>query len=351
MRAALVISSFFAVQVFRRMRIVGPETAGVLLVALIATDLTAVQYDLNSSFSWSTVVDSRPYLDLDAVRADHGTLFLYQTISDPLPGSRPEPIRGLEHWSTYRGPVLEFEEFARLFWRISLLNIPMIQGVATLSGADGISRDSDNTMRNALSIIPREKAVKLLRIFGVTRLMGEVELSDPSLEALDRANRRYFAYRVKEPVPAVYLASRLSRAPTSLAAFNQMISPDFRAGFDATVEQLPEDWDNGEDDGAPGTASIVHWSAERIDVDVSVTRPALVVSNGSFFPGWEALIDGETATIVRANALVRGVFVAPGAHRVEFRYRPRSLRTGTAISVVVLLAVTLGYSLAWRRSR
>jgi hypothetical protein len=156
---------------------------------------------------------------------------------------------------------------------------------------------------------------------------------------------------VKEPVPAVYLASRLSRAPTSLAAFNQMISPDFLAGFDATVEQLPEDWDNGEGDGAPGTASIVHWSAERIDVDVSVTRPALVVSNGSFFPGWEALIDGETATIVRANALVRGVFVAPGAHRVEFRYRPRSLRTGTAISVVVLLAVTLGYSLAWRRSR
>ncbi len=337
-RATLILGCFLAVLLFRRMAIVSTSTAAVLTAAMVVTDLASIQYNLNSSVSWPTVESGRPFLDLDAVRDRHARIFLYQTVSDPLPGNEPTPIDGLEHWSTLRGRSLDFEDFARKIWRISLLDVPMMQRVETLSGADGVSRDSDNVMRNALAIVPREAAVKLLRIFGVASLMGQVELASRDLESLDpRQSRPYFAYRMKDPVPAAYLASRLIVSPTRIDAFNHMISADFRPGLDATVEELPQGWSEESALGVPGSVGEAFWSAEHIALDVAATRPALLVLNGSFFPGWKATVDGEPARILRTNALVRGVRVDPGRHRVEFSYRPASLYIGISVSVATIL--------------
>ncbi len=347
-RAMLLFGCFLAVMLFRRMAIVSTTTASLLIAAMVVVDLASIQYDLNSSISWAAVKSGRPFFDLDPVRDGHARLFLYQTISDPLPGNEPEPIHGLEHWSTLRGRSLDFEDFARKIWRISLLDVPMMQRVETLSGADGISRDSDNVMRNALAIVPREKAVKLLRIFGVARLMGQVELESADLEVVDpRQTYPYFAYRMKDPVPAAYLASRLIASTTSVDAFNHMISSDFRPGIDATVDEVPREWSEDSAE-APGTLSIAVWSAEHVALDVVATRPALLVLNGSFFPGWRATIDGKPVRILRTNALVRGVVVSPGSHRVEFSYRPESLRIGVLLSVATLVGA---FGWAWLRGR
>jgi len=64
------------------------------------------------------------------------------------------------------------------------------------------------------------------------------------------------------------------------------------------------------------------------------------VVNESFFPGWEARVDGGAhETILLANGIVRGIVVGAGSHRVEFAYRPRSFRWGAAISLTSALAV------------
>src|SRR5262249_2113200 len=74
---------------------------------------------------------------------------------------------------------------------------------------------------------------------------------------------------------------------------------------------------------------------------VDANAPSFVVVNESFFPGWEAQVDGAPSSIIRTNAIVRGIAVGAGSHLVELAYRPRSFRWGTAISLTTALMIAV----------
>jgi hypothetical protein len=86
---------------------------------------------------------------------------------------------------------------------------------------------------------------------------------------------------------------------------------------------------------------IVEDGPERVVVEASVAARALLVLRDTYYPGWRATVNDVPVPIVRTDHAFRGVVLDPGAHRVEFRYAPGSLRLGQAITAVALL-VTLG---------
>jgi uncharacterized membrane protein YfhO len=58
-----------------------------------------------------------------------------------------------------------------------------------------------------------------------------------------------------------------------------------------------------------------------------------------WYPGWTCTVNGESATIYRANFLFRAVFVPSGNNRVEFKFQPLSYERGKAISLIALFGV------------
>lgn len=60
------------------------------------------------------------------------------------------------------------------------------------------------------------------------------------------------------------------------------------------------------------------------------------------YPGWEVFADGKGKEILTTNYLFRGVMLDGGQRRVEFRFRPKSLRTGILVSLI-----TAGLVLLW----
>jgi len=59
------------------------------------------------------------------------------------------------------------------------------------------------------------------------------------------------------------------------------------------------------------------------------------------YPGWTASVDGHPAPILAADGYLRAVALSPGAHRVEFRYRPVSFSAGAALSLLALAALAV----------
>jgi len=59
-----------------------------------------------------------------------------------------------------------------------------------------------------------------------------------------------------------------------------------------------------------------------------------LVSTDAWYPGWKAYVDGRPATLHRANLAFRAVSVPAGRHRVAFRYEPRSVRVGLALTAL-----------------
>jgi uncharacterized membrane protein YfhO len=82
---------------------------------------------------------------------------------------------------------------------------------------------------------------------------------------------------------------------------------------------------------------------------VTSAAAGVLVTSEPYDPGWNAYINGERVTMLRANYLFRAIAVPAGEHTIEFRYEPVETRVGMAISALTLLIVIPGFILAVRR--
>lgn len=137
-----------------------------------------------------------------------------------------------------------------------------------------------------------------------------------------------YVYRLgRAAAPRAYFASRVIGVDAETAIDDDAI-PDFDSAREALVD-LPDTMRLDPALAAPGAAAksdvaIVSYEGEHVVLDVTTDRDGLLVLHDLYYPGWEALIDGTPAPIVKANILFRGVPTPRGTHRVEFLFRPFS---------------------------
>jgi hypothetical protein len=86
-------------------------------------------------------------------------------------------------------------------------------------------------------------------------------------------------------------------------------------------------------------AHLVAYEPDHLVIETSTDRDALLVLSETFYPGWEARVDGRAERIRLTDFLLRGVFVPAGRHRVEMRYTATAARHGAVISALTLLAL------------
>lgn len=85
----------------------------------------------------------------------------------------------------------------------------------------------------------------------------------------------------------------------------------------------------------------VRFTGETVDLSVRAPDgPTFVVINDRFDPRFVAAIDGAPARVFRTNAMVRGIFVPQGDHRLRLRYEP------PGVFFVGIVAALLGLVLA-----
>ncbi|MCI0424108.1 MAG: YfhO family protein, partial [Acidobacteria bacterium] len=95
----------------------------------------------------------------------------------------------------------------------------------------------------------------------------------------------------------------------------------------------------------PGAAEFsfrdFNVSANRITFEARLSQDGYVLLNEIDYPGWKATVDGEPAEILRADGIFRALWVPAGSHRIDFRFWPRFLIPGAAISLATLISVSL----------
>jgi len=71
----------------------------------------------------------------------------------------------------------------------------------------------------------------------------------------------------------------------------------------------------------------------RVEVDIDVAVPSMLVLTEVWYPGWSAVIDGKQAKIYRVNYCQRGIWLDKGNHHIELEFRPLAWRIGAGISL------------------
>jgi len=149
---------------------------------------------------------------------------------------------------------------------------------------------------------------------------------DPAAQAVIEAN--------PQPPPSRSLLGRISGKLRRLLPGQQPFT-------------IPAGWLQSGPGSGQDRVRIDDVRAEQVAVTTDSDRAGFLVLSQSFYPGWEASIDGAPAQIVAADSLFQAVHLAAGQHRVEFSFRPRSLLMGEAISLVAVAVCLIGFYLAW----
>lgn len=77
-----------------------------------------------------------------------------------------------------------------------------------------------------------------------------------------------------------------------------------------------------------GRANVTVYEANRIVVEAQALTNCLLVIGEKYYRWWYASVDGKKAEIIPVNHILRGVYLSPGNHRVEFVFDPLPFKIG-----------------------
>ena len=81
----------------------------------------------------------------------------------------------------------------------------------------------------------------------------------------------------------------------------------------------------------------VELGVDTVEGTIALDRPKVLCFSIPYSAGWTACVDGERATLYRANLRHMALVLEPGEHRVKLTYQTPYLRAGAAASAVGLL--------------
>lgn len=366
-RLLLILGTFGVILALRHWRIIQYPTACLLLVTLVAADLGSTHYRLSLTAPWSEISRTPPLVDIAELQKTHQRIFQYEIFPALGVGTPPDSSSGsdngrhgsrfnyrIRQWMLRYDNIQDLKGFFLHVWPTLWLNGSMVYGIGTPGGSDGVARRSKSLFHETLADLSPDRAVALLRLYGVAYLIGPDPLDLTSLVSVTRLEGSpYHTYRIQNPLPEAYLVSRLRVALGDRESLRAVADSTFQPESEALVSELPQGWANDASHAgeASDQVSVTSYQSDIVRLQTQVNRPRFLVLSDSFYPGWEASIDGSPTHIYRTNVLVRGVSVPAGKHFVEFTYRPRSFRIGLGVSAagLVSLAALAAVGLARRR--
>jgi hypothetical protein len=176
------------------------------------------------------------------------------------------------------------------------------------------------------------------------------DLGDYTVEPDDSG--KFAVVEYTQTLPRAKLFSDWKSGGDGPATLKTLASPEFdpfQTVLIAAETPAPQTAPNPAAD--PGTVNITEYKPKYVQLTATAKSPAILLLNDHYATDWKCTIDQKPAPILRCNYIMRGVFLPPGEHKVEFRFQP-SL-TGLYVTLaawVAALAVT-GFVVSTNRPR
>jgi hypothetical protein len=102
----------------------------------------------------------------------------------------------------------------------------------------------------------------------------------------------------------------------------------------------------GVTNSSAGTVEFKSYAPKRIVLNARADVPSVLLLNDKHDPNWHVLVDGKPAPLLRCNFIMRGVFLEPGEHTVEFKFQPPVGALYVSLAAIALGLLLLGFAIA-----
>jgi hypothetical protein len=208
-----------------------------------------------------------------------------------------------------------------------------------------------------------------LRLFGIQHVVGGTGFfSQSSIHLVGHEISGPYPFNYYD-VPDSGLVSLIGKS-ANVAGDATAMSEVTKCSFDANREVVisPDRFDANATSPMPSmtgsqlsaaSAKVVERSSTSVTVDTKAKAGGWLVIRQTWYPGWQAQVDGHQAAVRRADVAFQAVRVPAGAHVVTLRFVPKTVSTGVKVSaaavvlivLIVLWTVTDWPATAWRKLR
>ena len=190
-----------------------------------------------------------------------------------------------------------------------------------------------------------------LNLFGVRYVITDGELPWPLIY-----DAGPHIYRNDAALPAAFVAPQARIVEDPETRLDTLFDPAFDPRREVLLSRPPSrppaDRVQREQASQP-LPSVLREGPERVIIQVTMAQAGYLVLTDTYYPGWQATVDGQPAEILPADHAFRAISLDEGEHTVLFRYAPLSFRLGAWITAgaALLLGVTLAAGQLQRRVR
>lgn len=150
----------------------------------------------------------------------------------------------------------------------------------------------------------------------------------------------YSIYSYSQSFPRVFLADSYTIASTNKDIISKIFNPSVDLRKTIVLEKQPQNF-TASKIPLHGTATIVHYQNEKVTIQVETNKESILFLSDTYYPGWNAYIDGKMVSLYRADYTFRSIVVPPGHHTVIFVYSPVSVTMGIFASWLGILGIVL----------
>lgn len=187
---------------------------------------------------------------------------------------------------------------------------------------------------------PGQHRLRVVERFNFAFRPGAVPpLTTADFQAVPAPDGPFALLEFTGALPRARLYSRWQVATNDQAALSQLVSASFDpeqsvlVGGESPAATLPP----GVNPDA-GTVEFASYAPKHLVLQANAAVPSVLLLNDRFDPYWNVRVDGQPAKALRCNFIMRGVYLAPGVHRIEFHFQP-------PIPTLYVSLVALGFGL------
>jgi uncharacterized membrane protein YfhO len=80
--------------------------------------------------------------------------------------------------------------------------------------------------------------------------------------------------------------------------------------------------------------NLIDYKMNALGYESQSKYDGFAVFSEVYYPkGWNAYIDGNSVEDIRVNYTLRGLLIPKGNHKIEFKFEPQVIKTGSRISI------------------
>ncbi len=189
-------------------------------------------------------------------------------------------------------------------------------------------------------------------LLNVEMIVTTGSYDDPAFELVAQEDEFNY-YRFVVAKPRAYLVENVIEVADTAKAAEIVAAPEFDYWNTAVLIGNSGLKEKGSNLFDFEYANIIDRSANAMRIQTNAQEPRLLVVSDTYYPGWQATIDGVPTELYKTNVALRGVVVPAGVHTVLMQFRPTIFFAGlfTSLFTVLILLVWAGVSVVRRRKQ